>query len=101
MAKQELTFTNIDANTLSQEHQDNYAQYKAAYIMMKEAKAKFENTMRAASGLPQGKMLFFGYNFGKLALAVGEDDTKPKSSGKATPSLAEFLSNQAASGASV
>lgn len=99
MAKQDLSWTNIDVDSLDQEHQDNYAQYKAAYALMKDAKANFENTMNAKAGLPKGKRLFFGYNFGKLSLAIGEDDAKPAAKG--TPSLAQFLASQSASGVRV
>ena len=93
MAKQELDWTNINVDSLDQEHQDNYAAYKAAYALMKEAKTEFENTMNAKAGLPQGKRLFFGYNFGKLSLAIGNDDAKPQAKG--TPSLAQFLASNA------
>ena len=99
MAKQDLDWTNIDIDSLAQKHQDNYAAYKAAYALMKEAKACFEGEMQVEAGLPKGKRLFFGYNFGKLSLAIGEDDVKAKPATKGVPSLAQFLASQAASGA--
>lgn len=98
MPKQDLTWTNIDVDTLDQVHQDNYAAYKAAYALMKEAKACFENTMNEKAGLPKGKRIFFGYNFGKLSLAIGEDDQPKAKAKQGTPSLAEFLAMQTQSG---
>ncbi len=96
MAK-DTSWTNINVNTLDQEHQDNYTAYKAAYALMKEAKQCFEAGMRDKAGLPKGKLLVFGYNFGKLSLAVVEDDRKTASPSK-TKGLGDFLAMQAASG---
>ena len=97
MAK-DAAWTNIDPNTLDQNHQQAYADYKEAYKMAKEAKAIFEEGMRKSADLPEGKLLVFGYNFGKLSLAIVEDDRKPKAASK-PQGLAAFLASQAASGA--
>lgn len=96
--KQDLDYTNIDVSSLSEEHRVAFQAYKDAYNYAKELKATFEAGMRRDAGLPQGQMLFFGYNFGKLALAIGIDDTTPKAAAKSQPTLAAFLASQQASG---
>lgn len=95
----ELTWKNdVDMNDLSTQAQANYREYKAAYAMMKEAKAKFENGMNAEAGLPEGRALVFNYRFGKLSVAIGEGTTKAKETAKARSSLADFIAAQTASG---
>lgn len=93
----ELSWMNdVSMDDLSEQSQANYKEYKAAYAMMKEAKAKFENGMNAEAGLPKGKALVFNYRFGKLSVAIGEG--KAESVAKAKSSLADFIASQTASG---
>lgn len=95
----DLTWMNdVSMDDLSVESQANYKDYKAAYAMMKEAKAKFEGRMNLEAGLPKGSTLVFNYRFGKLSLAVGEAIAKAKTNGPVKASLAEFLASQAATG---
>ena len=94
MAKhnQDAVWVEIDPETLAPEQAQAYAQYKAMYRTMKDKRGEFEQAM--AQGLPEGKRMIFGYNFGKLSVAVVEDDrakVKPKA-GKM--SLAEYLERQ-------
>ena len=98
MAK-DTVWTNIDVTSLDLEHQAAWAEYKAAYRLAKEAKDKFEAGMRDKAGLAQGKLLVFGYNFGKLSLAVVEDDRKAPSQSK-VKGLGDFLAAQQAAGRS-
>jgi hypothetical protein len=77
-----------------------YEEAKDAYRTYKAHRQTFENTMQVAfkDKLPKGMELKFGYNFGKLSIAVG-----PVSERKAQPkaesaSLTNWLTTQAASG---
>ena len=88
----------VSMDDLSEQSQANYREYKAAYAMMKEAKAKFENGMNAEAGLPNGKALVFNYRFGKLSVAIGEAKDKAATTAKAKSSLADFIAAQTASG---
>lgn len=89
MAKQEANWVNIDIDSLSHGQREAYEAYKAQYRAMKLAREGFEAVM--GKDIPQGQRMIFGYNFGKLSVAVVEDDrkvTKPKAQ---TQSLSEFL----------
>lgn len=48
---------------------------------------------RELAPIPDGKRLVFGYNFGKLSVALVDDDAKP-STAKGTTSLSDFLKSQ-------
>jgi hypothetical protein len=80
-----------------------WAQYqasKAAYRAYKVERDQFEMNMQVAFGdkLPAGYELKFGYNFGKLSIAVGpvtERKAQPKAESE---SLGDWLAGQAASG---
>lgn len=98
MAKTDADWLTIDATTLSPELAEAYAQYKASYKLMKEARQAFEQSMADGAGLAEGKRLIFGYNFGKLSIAVVEDDRKPAKAKNQTLSLSAFLERQEASG---
>lgn len=87
----------IDPATLTGGIADAYRQYKEAYRIAKANKDRFEEAMAAKAGLPSELKLIFGYNFGKLSVAVVPNDRKPKSTA-ATASLAEWLTAQANSG---
>lgn len=96
MAKQEANWVNIDTDTLSVELKNAYAEYKGQYQAMKKAREQFEGLMGAS--IPAGQRMIFGYNFGKLSVAVVEDDrkaTKPKAT---TQSLSDFLKSAQANG---
>lgn len=63
-----LTWTNIDPSSMPATQQKLYNKYKAQYKLMKEAREAFENSFQEAA--PEGKRYVFGYNFGKLAIAL-------------------------------
>jgi len=91
-----LEWTDIDPAELSADAQSHYAAYKASYRAMKEAKARFEASARECIPAPDGLEVKFGYNFGKLGIALA-----PKGEAKvAKPkqSLAEWIEAQQASG---
>lgn len=101
MAKERIaaTWNEIDPATLTGDAAALFGEYKAQYRKAKEAKALFEAEMQELAALPSGYKLVFGYNFGKLSVAVVADD-KPKAAAKpASQSLAEWLQGQAAAGA--
>ena len=98
---QEAKWVEIDPSTLDTATMKQYEDYKAMYRRAKEARQAFEEMMQTASGLSgTGKRLVFGYNFGKLSVAVVDDDRKPVKARTGSQSLAQFLSAQANSGRS-
>ena len=89
----------VDVDTLPANLRSAYQDYKTAYAYMKEARETFEKSMQAAATLPTHERLVFGYNFGKLSVAiVPAEPAKPKTDRNAM-SLAEFLAAKRAEGA--
>lgn len=83
-----LEWIEIDPSSLAPEYRQAYEAYKAAYRAAKEARNAFEQSMQTEA--PSGKRLVFGYNFGKLSMAL--DDAKDAPKAKAgVQSLASFL----------
>lgn len=89
VAKQDANWVNIDIDSLSAGQREAYEAYKALYRTMKQAREGFEAVM--ASGIPQGQRMIFGYNFGKLSVAVVDDDRKAPKAKAQTQSLSQFL----------
>lgn len=98
MAKQEATWINIDIETLGETERKAYDAYKASYQAMKAARSQFEQGLEASAKLAVGTRMIFGYNFGKLSVAVVEDDRKVAKPKATTQSLAEFLRSAQANG---
>lgn len=92
-----LTWQDIDPAELPKSAQDAYADYKASYRAMKAAKEQFETLARASIPTPAGFEVKFGYNFGKLGIALAPVSDKPKA--KAKLSLAAWIEQQASAGA--
>ena len=80
MAKQasSATWTQIDTETLPTAIAKQYANYKSAYVEMKAERKSFEDALAAKLDIPTGKRAVFGYNFGKLSIAIVDDTAKPK-----------------------
>jgi hypothetical protein len=97
MAKQEADWQTIDPDTLTAEAKGLYDAYKVMYRQMKEAREAFESRMAYEAALPAGYKLVFGYNFGKLSLAVVEGEVKQAKAKTGTKTLADFLALQSAS----
>lgn len=99
MAKSPSTanWQTIDPATLPTQIAKQYANYKAAYVEMKAERKAFEDAVIAMLTIPTGKRAVFGYNFGKLSLALVDDEAKPATA-KGSLSLSAFLSSQAAQG---
>lgn len=96
--KRDAAWTEINPASLPTEIGAKHAAYKTAYQAMKDARQAFEDAMEAAAELPQGKRMIFGYNFGKLSVAVVDDDRKAKAAPKGSLNLADFLRQQAQGG---
>ncbi len=71
------TWTQIDTTSLPTAIAKQYANYKAAYTEMKAERKAFEDAITDMLAVPAGKRAVFGYNFGKLSIAIVDDDTKP------------------------
>ena len=91
-AKTDAVWQEIDPASLPEAQGALYTAYKQQYRAMKAARQSFEDSF--ASAAPEGKRFVFGYNFGKLSMAVVEDDRKPVQP-KATLSLAQYLAREA------
>lgn len=96
--KQDAQWVNIDVDTLASDQRAAYDTYKALYKRMKECRDVFEQSMSAH--VPEGERMIFGYNFGKLSIAIVPDDRKPVKAKQSTQSLVEYLASRAASGQS-
>ena len=76
----DLTWTNVDVADLPVDLQSLYDDYKAAQKIASTKRSIFETAMSVAAQpkTPTGKMLMFGYKFGKLSVAWA--DLKPSAS---------------------
>lgn len=98
MAKTEANWVNIDPATLTDELQAKYQAYKEAYRFMKSEREAFEEAMAKAGEVAEGKRMVFGYNFGKLSVALVDDDRKPSKPKASQMTLAQFMAQANASG---
>lgn len=97
--KRDAVWIEIDPTTLSKEVKADYDAYKEEYRLAKIARETFEESLRATVEVPQGKKLVFGYNFGKLSVAIVDDDGRRSSAGKSAMSLSAFMKSQESAGA--
>lgn len=97
-AKTDATWINIDLNTLGEQELAAYNAYKASYQAMKAARTQFEEGLEASAKLVTGTRMIFGYNFGKLSVAVVEDDRKAPKAKATTQSLSQFLAQAKSNG---
>lgn len=84
------TWMQIDTASLPTPIAKQYTRYKESYAEMKAERKAFEDAITAQLAIPSGKRAVFGYNFGKLSIAIVADDAKPKSTSSAV-SLASLL----------
>lgn len=80
----------LDVDTLPADLQEAYKAYKQAYAEMKRIRDGFEATLRNNVSLPKGKRLAIAYNFGKLSVAVVDDDNRKPASKAGSISLASL-----------
>lgn len=97
-AKQDAVWVSLDIETLDTECRKTYDEYKASYRGMKGAREAFESKMNYKADLAHGMRMIFGYNFGKLSVAVVEDDRKAPKAKATTQSLSDFLAQAQSSG---
>jgi hypothetical protein len=76
--KEDLNWQEVDPDTLQAPVASAFAAYKEAYATAKEFRDEFERLASETAALPETHRLAFGYNFGKLSIAVAK--AKPKSS---------------------
>jgi len=88
MAREEANWLNVLEDDLTAEQSQAYADYKTAYKQAKALRQSFEGLM--AVGTPAGQRMIFGYNFGKLSIAVVADD-KPRKAKPVQQTLAQYL----------
>ena len=99
MTKQaEVTWVNIDVESLTTEQQEAYQDYKETQREAAKRRATFEDMVTDSLDVPQGKRVVFGYRFEKLSAALVDDDRKPSKAKQATATLAGFLEVQQANG---
>ena len=99
MAKtSDAVWSEINPDTLPTEIGQAYALYKEMYREMKAQRTAFETMLSDAATLPEGKRVIFGYNFGKLSVAIVDDDRKPAKATPAKQSLSDFIASQASAG---
>ena len=91
-------WSEINPDTLPADIGAAYALYKEMYRAMKAQRTEFETMLSAQASLPEGKRVIFGYNFGKLSVAIVDDDRKPVKATPAKQSLADFIASQASAG---
>lgn len=91
------TWQTLDPTSLPTPIAKQYERYKESYREMKAEREAFEQAMRDQAQAPPGKRLVFGYNFGKLSVALVDDTAKPAST-SGSLSLSAFLASQTAQG---
>lgn len=101
MAKHDndAVWVNINPETLSEAQLTAWTAYKLLYRQMKDQRLAFETLM--AQGVADGQRMIFGYNFGKLSVAVVADDRKASKPKAQQMSLAQYLETMSASGRAV
>jgi hypothetical protein len=99
MGKSEAKWQEVDPTSLSTKAQKAYNEYKRLYREAKAARESFEEQVNDEAGLPASHRVIFGYNFGKLSMAVVEGEAKAKAKPVAPKlNLAQFLAAQAGQG---
>jgi len=88
----------IDPTTLNDLPRAAYDVYKDAYKTARKAREDFETLMAESVEVPEGKRLVFGYNFGKLSVAVVDDDRKPAAKANVPQSLSSYLAGMTQKG---
>lgn len=74
----DATWHTLNPETLPAPIAKAYQTYKASYVEMKEDRNAFETLLADAISPPTGKRVVFGYNFGKLSVAIVDDDRSAK-----------------------
>lgn len=99
----ELKWKTVDpARELSPEMLRAFERSKEAYKEYQAAKQRFEDMFKAsvASQIPPGFEIKFGYNYGKLSVAIAQTDPSKERKAAAKPkeSLADWMQAQTSGG---
>lgn len=89
-------WTQIDAGTLTAVQQAAYTYYRELRRQAAAARDAFEATMQ--EGVPEGERMVFGYNFGKLSVAIVPDERKAMAPKVKAQSLTDYLAARRANG---
>ena len=97
-AQTQAEWQELDVETLPEELQLAYNVYKEAAREAAKLREAFESEMREAlaEAMPKGKKAVFGYRFGKLSMAVVDDDAPKAKTAKV--GLGDWLKTQGNSG---
>lgn len=81
-----LTWFEVDEGSLTADQQKMLTAYRAQQKAATDARDKFNNSFIAsvtkAGKVPAGKVAKVGHNFGKLAIAFADPDSKSSGGGK-------------------
>lgn len=88
----------LDAASLPEREARAYASYKEAYRHAATLRVHFEECLREAMPVPEGKRLVVNYNFGNLSVAVVDGKQETAKTVKSALSLADWIAQQQASG---
>lgn len=77
--KATLDWLEVDPDTLHADVAKAFAAYKAQYAKAKELRDTFEELASKKAELPATHRMVFGYNFGKLSIAIDLAKVKGKS----------------------
>ncbi len=86
----------IDPSTLNATTLKAYTAYVAARKEANEARKSFETAIASDAKMQDGKRMVFGYNFGKLSIAIVDGEAKANKPTKPKLSLADYLKQNAA-----
>lgn len=92
--KTDAVWTTVDVATLPTDTKAKYDAYKAAYLAMKDARNEFEQQMSAVIAPLTGKRVIFGYNFGKLSIAIVDGQVAKPKAAASTQSLSDWIKAQ-------
>lgn len=92
--KTDAVWTTVDVATLPADLAAAHAAYKVSYTAMKDARNAFETAMSTAIAPPTGKRVIFGYNFGKLSVAIVDGEVAKAKPAASTQSLSDWIASQ-------
>lgn len=90
----DAVWSEIDPSSLNPATFKAYNEYVAARKLANEARKVFENMAQADANVADGKRMVFGYNFGKLSVAIVDGEVKASKPTKPKLSLADYLKAQ-------
>lgn len=89
----DTTWINVDQDDMSKATLKAYGDYRDLQALANEARKAFEAEFVKGQRAPAGKRFAFGYKFGKLSVALVDDD-RPVKVARPKLTLAEYLAQQ-------